>query len=197
MNQDGEVEFAGGVHEGGHGEGVGDVEVLGVGVEFADAAGAAGGAALDFFDGVDAPGGVNGAEGDEAAFAGGRGAQEIAVGFAGDVLVGPAKAEDDGGVHVGFLHGDDDFGAEGGLGLGVAEEIGVGLVATHDFFAADGERGRVEVGVEVDDHVFGLMGEEMGGSIVEGGRGGNLWEGMAVGREWATAFAGWEAASLR
>ena len=63
MDQDYEVQSAGDVHEGGHFAGIGDVEVLGVGVEFADAAGTPGGAAFYFQHGVLSPGGVDGAEG--------------------------------------------------------------------------------------------------------------------------------------
>ena len=94
VHQDDESHFAGNVHHWRHHIVISNVEILCVGVKFADAAGATGSASFYLAQGVVAPGGVDGAEGDETSVAGGCGAQEVAVGFAGDVRVGPAKAED-------------------------------------------------------------------------------------------------------
>ena len=154
MDQDYEVQGAGGVHEGGHQVVIGDVESLGVGVELADAAGASGGAAFYLQYGVLAPGGVDGAEGDEAVVAGSCGAEDIFVGFPGHVQAGPAEAQGHGNVHVGFVHGQEEFGRGGDPGLGIAEEEGESLVLGDYLLSANHEGRRVQVGVEVNYHAW-------------------------------------------
>ena len=157
MDQDYEVQSAGGVHEGGHQVVIGDVESLGVGVELADAAGAPGGAAFYLLYCLVAPGGVDGAEGDEAVVAGSCGAEDIFVGFPGHVQAGPAEPKGDGDVDIGFVHGQEEFGRGSDPGLGIAEEEGESLVLGDYLLSANHEGRRVQVGVEVDYHVAAII----------------------------------------
>ena len=83
-----------------------------------------------FQHGVLSPGGVDGAEGDESAAAGGCGVEDVVVGLAGYLQAGPAEAKGDGNVDVGFVHGLEQLGGGDGFGLGIAKQKSEGVVLT-------------------------------------------------------------------
>ena len=162
MDQDYEVQSAGGVHEGGHQVVIGDVESLGVGVELADATGAPGGAAFYLCYGLLSPGGVDRAEGDESAAVVGCGVEDVVVYLTGHVQAGPAEPKGDGDVDIGFVHGQEEFGRGSDPGLGIAEEEGESLVLGDYLLSANHEGRRVQVGVEVDYHVGAIIVRAVG-----------------------------------